>query len=328
MTRIGIVGASHWHTPRHVEAFTGAGATIVAVQDDDANVARGWGDRLGVAVEPTLESFAARSDLDLVIAMPKHNVVRPALESLIDAGLPFVVEKPAGAERFGARRPRRAGPVEGTLHLGRVHQPIRLRSGTASQTSRRPTSARFRIVNGTPARYVDDGVGWVVEPEHGGGPLRNIGSHTVEAFASIAVGEIEVVGAAMRSDLFDTDVDDHVIALLRDEAGTLGTIEAGYVHPERDGTDQEWTIAGPGYRITETDADLTVITSAGSVTEPTASVARRYDIFAADTLRRLADGQRPLTDLVDAKRVLELIDRVYARAAQQAFPAAQPIARH
>ena len=327
MTRVGIVGASHWHTPRHIEAFTGAGATIVAVQDDDANVGRAWGDRLSAAVEPTLESFAARRDLDLVIAMPRHNVVRPTLETLIDAGIPFVVEKPAGADASAldglAERARLKGLFTSVAYINRYGT---IWDRVADLPA--PTSARFRIVNGTPARYVDDGVGWVVDPEQGGGPLRNIGSHTVEAFASIAVGDIEVVGAAMRSDLFDTDVDDHVIALLRDEAGTLGTIEAGYTHPERDGTDQEWTIAGPGYRITETDAELTVITSTGSVTEPTASVARRYDIFAVDTLRRFADGRRPLTDLDDAQRVLELIDRVYDHAAQPAFPAAQPTARH
>ncbi len=327
MTRIGIVGASHWHTPRHVEAFTAAGAQIVAVQDDDANVADGWGHRLGVAVEPTLESLASRSDLDLVIAMPRHNVVRPALETLIEAGLPFVVEKPAGAHAAAldglGERARLKGLFASVAYINR-YGAIWERIADLPA----PTSARFRIINGTPARYVEDGVGWVVEPEHGGGPLRNIGSHTVEAFASIAVGEVEVVGAAIRSNLFDTDVEDHAVALLRDEAGTIGTIEAGYMHPDRDGTDQEWMIAGPGYRITETDAELTVVTSSGSVTEPTASVARRYDIFAVDTLRRLTGGLRPLTDLDDAQRVLGLIDRVYERAAQQNFPTAQPIARH
>ena len=327
MTRIGIAGASHWHTPRHVEAFTAAGATIVAVQDDDTTAADRWGHRLGVAVEPSLESFASRGDLDLVIAMPRHSVVRPALETFIDAGLPFVVEKPAGAHASAleglGERARTKGLFASVAYINR-YGAIWERIADLPA----PTSARFRIINGPPARYVDDGVGWVVEAEHGGGPLRNIGSHTVEAFASIAVGEIEVMGAAMRSDVFDTEVEDHLVALLRDEAGTIGTIEAGYVHPERDGTDQEWTIAGPGYRITETDAELTVITSSGAVTEPTVSVAGRYDIFAADTLRRLADGRRPLTDLDDARRVLELIDRVYERAAQQVFPAAQPIARH
>lgn len=312
MTRVGIVGASHWHMPRHVEAFTEAGATIVAVQDDDATVAETWGRRIGAAVEPTLESFAARSDLDLVIAMPRHNVVRPVLESLIEAGLSFVVEKPAGAQASALNGLGKRAALKGIFtSVAFINRYGAIWERIADLPA--PTSARFRIINGTPARYVDDGVAWVLEPEHGGGALRNIGSHTVEAFASIAVGEIEIVGAATSSH-YDTPVEDHAVALLRDEAGTIATIEAGYIHPERDGTDQEWTIAGPGYRITETDADLTVITSSGATTAPTVSVADRYRIFASDTLHRLADGRRALTDLDDAQRVLELTDRIYARA--------------
>ena len=89
----------------------------------------------------------------------------------------------------------------------------------------------FRIVNGPPQRYRDDGVGWMLDPAiGGGGALRNLGIHGIDAALSLAQGALRVVSASIGNRIHDEPVEDHAHVTLRDEAGTLFTVEAGYTY--------------------------------------------------------------------------------------------------
>ncbi len=317
--RLSIAGAGHWHAPRHVEAFVAAGAIVVAVQDDTAVGAQRWAARLGCALAPTLDDLLGH-DADLVLAMPRHRTAPEVVARLVEHGTPFVVEKPAAARAADlwplVHAAEDAGRFAAVPLINRYStfwdQVSRLRSdGLLDPT----TVARFRIVNGSPDRYVEDDVAWVLDPaESGGGALRNLGPHAVDAFLSLAVGEVSVLGAALSHRQHGLPVEDHAMAILRDETGLIGLVEVGYSGPDRDGTDHEWALTGAGSSVRELHDVVEISTAAGSSTVSSPPVSQRYRIFAADVVERLSDGRPAPVSLRAACQALDVIDRIYAVA--------------
>jgi predicted dehydrogenase len=199
--RIGTIGVGHWHAPRHLDSFVAAGAAVVAVCADEPGVAGQWAQRLGARAYDDHRQLLRDGGLDLVLAMPRHRDGPALLTDLTAAGLPFVVEKPA-ATTAGDLLPHVLS-VEASGQFAAV--PFVNRYSTFLSRLRElrldPVStARFRIVNGPPDRYLHDGVAWVLDPEiGGGGALRNLGTHTVDAYLAVAHGPVEVVGSVWPS---------------------------------------------------------------------------------------------------------------------------------
>src|SRR5690606_14006527 len=79
-----------------------------------------------------------------------------------------------------------------------------------------PVHAHFRVVNGPPSRYEVMGVPWMLDSAvSGGGCLRNLGIHCVDAFAYFTHGEeIEVLQAAIEQHS-DVNIETFAAALLR-----------------------------------------------------------------------------------------------------------------
>lgn len=314
-----IAGVDHWHTRRHVEAFTAAGLRVVSVQGDEPESAKSWADHLDCRVAPDLDALLDDA-ADVVLALPRHRDGPAVVARLVDSGLPFVVEKPVAASAADlwphvvaveASRQFAAVPFinrHSTFwhHLARVQ---------ADGLLVPPSIARFRIVNGPPSRYVDDGVAWVLDPVvGGGGALRNLGPHPVDAFLSLAQGPVTVTGAALSHRQYGLDVEEHAIALLEDGAGLVGVVEAGYSGASDQGTDHEWSVAGPGATVREHDSVVTVGTRDGQTRTASPSVMHRYHLFAEDIVERLRTQQPAPVTLRDAWRALDVIDRIYDTA--------------
>jgi predicted dehydrogenase len=320
-----VTGAGHWHAPRHIEAFTRAGVVITAVHDDDPAAAHRCGDALQCRVAPDLRDLLG-TDANVVLAMPRHSDGPDTIGALVDRGLPFVVEKPTATSARAVlpfvEAVESAGQFAAVPFINRYstfwEQLARLRANGLGEP---PAVARFRIVNGPPSRYVDDGVAWVLDPAiSGGGALRNLGPHTVDAFLSLATGQINVVGAALSHRQYALDVEEHAIALLRDEAGLVGTVEVGYSGPDVEGTDHEWALVGPGCSVRELHEVVGVITQEGRADFSSPSVTQRYRIFAQDVVDRLRAHRPPPATLRDAWRALNVVDRIYESARSTRAP--------
>lgn len=320
--RLGVIGGDHWHAPRHLDSFRRAGAEVVGVCADEPGTAGRW---RGVPAYRSHRELLDGAGPDLVLAMPRHAEVPEVLADLVERQVPFVVEKPAGTCAadllpyvVAAEAQSQFATVPLINRYGRFWSELdRLRSqGLLEEIS----AARFRIVNGPPSRYVADGVPWVLDPSiSGGGALRNLGPHAVDAFLSIAKGEVEVVGSVLTDRQHRLAVEEHAIALLRDEAGLVGVVEVGYSRPDEDGTDQEWCVAGSGAYVTELHDSVEVVTADGRKQLESPDVMQRYAMFAADVVARLGAGDPPPVPLRDCWRALDVIDRIYAAARGAAF---------
>lgn len=318
--RIAVIGAGHWHMERQVDAFQAAGGTIVGVQQSPEGVAVRWGERLGCPAFSDVNTMLRTVRPALVLAMPVHAETPRVLSDLIERRIPFMVEKPAAANASDLWPVVRAAETVGLFtavafvnrYGGFWSELERLRSTGAMQHI---DSARFRIINGTPQRYRDDHVEWVLDPHlSGGGALRNLGSHAADAVLQLASGDWQVVGAITSQQRYSLAVDEYAVAVLRGMNGMVITIEAGYTLPTRDGTEHEWTVTGADGLLTETAHDLTYVAGEIATQLPTATVAERYRLFAADVLQRLQSGRPSLTPLRAAAAASTLIDSIYQSA--------------
>jgi predicted dehydrogenase len=99
--RVAAIGVSHWHALfdaaylRHL--ITMPDVDLVAVQDSDAGIVAKRAAEVGNP--PTFTDYGkmlATSRPDFVIALGRHRQMAAIAHDLLDAGLPFLMEKPMG----------------------------------------------------------------------------------------------------------------------------------------------------------------------------------------------------------------------------------------
>lgn len=320
--KVCLLGVSHWHAAMHLDAVRSSGGEVMAVWDSDAGAAANFAAAYNVAVRQSVQQvFDARPDLIIVMGLPK-NVPDVALR-VVSARIPMILEKPAAPTTSELMRIVEATRAQG----GFVGVPLPNRFGPVFRTmAELETRGRlgklahchFRIVNGSPQRYRDDAVGWMLDPEiSGGGALRNLGIHGIDAALLVAHGALRVVSASIGNRIHDERVEDHAHVALRDEAGTLFMVEAGYTYASMaPGGDFEWRIAtGNAYLIDRGETAQCATLDDGSIsTLVPEHPSTRYRLFMADTFAKLRSGEAPTVSIEDYLAAMQIIDTAYEKA--------------
>lgn len=320
--KIALFGTSHWHAEMHLDAARAAGATVVGVWDEAPAHAAQFAEKHGLPVAASASDGLALTP-DLVVLMGHPSTLPRRARALIEAGIPLILEKPAASTtaviaelaHLAARRggfvgvplPNRFGPIAA------AHRQL-LEAGRAGKLAH----ASFRLVNGPPERYRQDAVGWLLDPAiGGGGALRNLGIHGVDAVLSLAQGPVMLVSATVGNLIHDEAVEDHALVVLTDAAGSLFSVEAGYTYASMaPGGEFEWRMVTANATLVDRGDSATCVTldDAHTKTLPPEPTATRYRLFMADTLQRLRDGRPPAITLTDYFAAMTLIDAAYAKA--------------
>jgi predicted dehydrogenase len=305
----------------HAHAVKSAGATLLGVWDEDVEVARKFADAQGTQ---TLDLADIEAESDLIVVMGRPDGVPELAARLIATGKPIVLEKPAAARtaelemlaaQASAQNAFVAVPLPNRLGPAMAEYRLLREAGRAGALAH----AHFRIVNGPPRRYRDDGVGWMLDPiVVGGGALRNLGIHGVDAALALASGELSLRSASIRRSIHKAEaVEDHALLVLTDAAGALFTVEAGYTYASlRPGGDFEWRIVTANSYLLDTGdtAFAATLDDSGRRSLTPLRSGTRYDTFMADTLVRLQAGESPSVGIGDYVRAMRLIDLAYEEA--------------
>jgi predicted dehydrogenase len=311
---IALLGVSHWHAAMHADAVRHAGATIGAAWDSDPDcAARFAAAQNTIAVRSLEAALVPRPDLVVVMGHPAH--VPSLAETVISAGLPMLLEKPAASDTATlehiAEQARQANLFVAVPLANRLSPALADLTGPVAH-------AHFRIVNGPPQRYRDDGVGWVLDPAiGGGGALRNLGIHGIDCALSLGQGPLRIISASVARRMHASElVEDHALVVLADASGALFTVEAGYTAPNMGvGGDFEWRTATSGRYCIDRGAQVTTLQADGEGQLAPLLPAHRYRAFMADTLARLGSGRPPLVTLDNYVAAMRLIDAIYERVA-------------
>jgi predicted dehydrogenase len=306
----------------HLDAVRSSGGVVTTVWDRDVGVGTDFAAAYGLAACHSMEqALADRPDLVVLMGSP-HGIPDIALE-IVAADIPMILEKPAASTTEDLMRiveaVRRHGGFVG-VPLPNRFGPILREMAELDARGRlgKLAHGHFRIVNGPPQRYRDDGVGWMLDPAvGGGGALRNLGIHGIDMALSLARGTLRVVSASIGNRIYNEQVEDHAHVTLRDEAGTLFTVEAGYTYASMaPGGDFEWRIATRNAYLIDRGGTAQCATLDDGSTRMLAPEhpGTRYRLFMADTFDRLRSGKTPAVGIEDYLAAMHIIDAAYEKA--------------
>lgn len=314
---IALIGVSHWHAEMHAQAAQRAGARLSSSWDPDPGCNLKFAEKFDCQAASSFSEAIASAGLAVVMGKPDEIAKRGL--AVIDAGVPLLVEKPIGtsaaaiAPLIDAARHKHAFAALALPHelgmmaaLGNLSAAGRL--GPISHS-------HFRLINGPPQRYINDGVAWVLDRKTGGGgALRNLGIHGVSAFLALAGDQVvSIVSASFGRPIHGTEVEDYAAVVLHAEDDLLGVVEAGYTFASMKHGLFEWRVSARNATLCDFGDRLALSTldDEGQRDLPVTPPARRYDDVMADTLQRLAAGRPPAVSLFDCQRAMAVIDRCY-----------------
>jgi predicted dehydrogenase len=319
---VAAIGVGHWHSLFDAAYLKTLAAMpevrLVGLQDTDAGIAAQRAAQLGSP--PTFTDYRemlSATRPHFVIVLGRHSEMAATAHYLLDQGYPFLVEKPAGlnarevesvAEKAASKGSAAfAGvPLFQRLHPFVTHARRMLAEGAFGPVSH----FYFRSNRPTSARYVAWGAPWMLDPAlAGGGCLRNVGLHGIDAFLYLTGEDAQVTGVHLSSRALGQRVEDYATVLLRSASGVLGTIEVGNTFPGKGG-DAEWRLSGRDALLTLRDGALRCTTSAGE--QALEGPAERLPAIAVrDGIARCQRGESPAVGIADCCRAMRLVDQAY-----------------
>ncbi len=319
--RIAAIGVGHWHSlfdAAYLKTLARLPeAQLVGVQDADAAMVAQRAAQVGGPPAFTdYRDMLANTRPDFVLALGRHSEMAGIAHFLLDEGYPFLIEKPVGLNAREVRGVADKAHATGAfvaVPLFQRYQPFvahaqhMLADGVFGPVSH----FYFRSNRPSSARYVSWGSPWMLDPAiAGGGCLRNIGLHGIDAFLLLAGADAQVTGVQMSSRAHGGRVEDYATLLLRTPGGVLGTVEVGNTFPGK-GADAEWKLAGRDALLVQRNGSLHCTTNAGEQ-ELAGQPAEPLPVIALrDALARWQRGEPPATGVEDCYRAMRLVDHAY-----------------
>lgn len=324
MTRVAVIGASHWHLdlflPTLVELDD---VQVVGISDPDTAIARRLGEQLGCRWSHSYAELCEETSPDFVFALGRHAEMFGEAQYLIDRGIAFAMEKPCGLDARQVHELAQRAAANGAF----AAVPFVWRQSELLEEMR----ARFadddvdymsmRWIAGPPSRYVESGCAWMLDPaQSGGGCTLNLSVHLLDLARVVLGPDVQVVSAVMSNAAYGLPVEDWSLVVLRSGGRTV-LVETGYLLPAAHSEfDMRFSIkARDHYLIATGPEDVEVIGPDGvreHVKAKTTNVPH-YPVFVRDVLRRFAAGEPPLASLSDMASVMDLVQDAYAADAGQ-----------
>lgn len=318
--RIVLIGVSHWHMPFFLDPLLAmADVSIVGVSDPDLSRTASYAAKAGCPAFADYREMCATLRPDFAFTLARHCDMADLARFLIEARIPFAMEKPcainAAEARDIAERARAANHFAAVPYVFRYCPIIdTVREIAANEAIH---YLMFKFIGGMVDRYRQNRVEWVIDrAQSGGGPLLNLGVHFLDLCRVMLGGADLAVTAAMMSNRAEKlNIEDHAVVLMQG-GGASCMVETGYLYPAPNSVfDMHYSIRTERHYFSARDNGSLEIMTADrqrSVREMKLTNVFFYPEFVRDTLRRLRDGRPPIADLSDNAAAVALVEAAYA----------------
>lgn len=228
-----LIEVGHWQASGYAAQLKASPHELAAVSDRDAARAEAFAKQYGARAYADHHEMLARERPDFVMALGRHCGMTRIADDLVEAGVPFLMEKPMGTDWQALARVADKAEAKG-LYAG-VTLQYRLSPVVRELTQRmeagrlgRLVSYYFRLFAGGPERYHQWGVPWVLSKrDAGGGPLYNFGSHVIDLFLLFAAEPVTEVQCVKSHRLHGLDVEDFAAVTMTTTSGPIGVAQVG-----------------------------------------------------------------------------------------------------
>jgi predicted dehydrogenase len=318
--RIVLIGVSHWHTPFYLDPLLARpDLSVVGVSDPEPTRAGEVAAKAGCPAFTDYRDMCARLRPDFAFALGRHCDMADEACLLIDARIPFAMEKPCAVTAAEARDIAARAAQAGLF----AAVPFVIRYSPLIETIREVAAREavqyvvFKFVGGMVDRYHEQRVEWMLgRATAGGGALLNLGVHFLDLCrVLLPEARLEVVGATMSNHFARLDIEDHAVVLMRGGGATC-MVETGYLYPAPNSVfDLHYSIRTEGHYFAARDNQSLEILDNGRRREVRGMPLTNsffYPTFVRDTLRRFAAGEPPIADLADMAEAMALVEAAYA----------------
>ena len=245
--RVAVIGADHYHatsTPNYLRILQTQKVDIVGVHAPETAVAERWAKEYRQHAVHRLPRAGRENAAEFVIALGHHAAMPAEFRYLVDAGVPFLMEKPWGTD---------AGTVNQLAELAEkrnawaaVPMPFRYSWFAETAVAMRERGELGAISHGSMRfnqpgvqRYRDLGSPWMLsKKETGGGALINLGIHGFDLSRYLTGEEPRVVSAVTSHSMHKLEIEDYAHVTMKTPSGVIFVNEASYTFPGN-GSDQE-----------------------------------------------------------------------------------------
>jgi predicted dehydrogenase len=253
--RIAAIDVSHWHSAydaAYLRVLRDLERDIVGVSDRNEQIAKDRAERFGSSPFTDYRQMIEATRPEFVIALGRHCDMPQTFRFLVEAGIPFLMEKPWGTD------PDTVADLALLAEQKRawVSVPFMNRYSFWAVTAKRMigdgefgriSHIFYRGIRPTMRRYVEWDSPWMADKSQaGGGALLNLGGHGFDLARFVTGEEPEVVSAVLSSRAHAAEVEDYALVTLRTPSGILFHNEVGCTLPTwpANQTDGEQKVAG------------------------------------------------------------------------------------
>ena len=322
--KVVLLDVSHWHFPLYVDALLAADIEIVALSEPDTEIRERYASLFNARAYDDTQALLAAESFDFALVFGRHVDMPTVAGQLIDRGIPFVIEKPAGLSAADVARMRRAVDAKGLFvtvpFVQRVSPLWDLIERLKRLQGAEFTSSAWRFFAGPPARYPTVGCGWMLDPSlSGGGCLINLAHHFIDLAAFAVNQPFETVMARTSNALHGSGVEDQALVSLATGQGRTGLVETGYCFPNTPAK-REYSFSlvskshylqsqATGVLVHAADAEAPELIEFDLDSDP------YYGIFLQRTFADLAAGRAPVAGLDALEATMRVIDAGYRSVA-------------
>ena len=320
MLRVAFIGVSHWHAPMYYDpASKSAGVEIVGITDADPKVAASIAKVLGAKGFTDYREMLASVQPQLVFAFGRHCDMADVGHALVDANVPFIIEKPGGMNSGEVAAYRdRAKAKNLYAGCGFNFRGSDLCRKIQSVIGDDPvTHASFRYIAGGPYRYRNANSAWMLDPaQSGGGSTINLSPHFIDLFRLLTHTEPIEVASLMGNFTWNLPIEDYSSLIMR-SAGSVCTVETGYTYPAaKFGVfDLRFSIRTTRHYMVARGENVLEIHRAadGHVEQLPIETSNlfMYPPFVTESIDRFVKGQPPLASLDDLVECMKVVDAAF-----------------
>jgi predicted dehydrogenase len=324
--RVAAIDVSHWHSAydaAYLRILRDLGCDIVGVSDRAGPIANDRAERFGSTPFTDYRRMIEATKPEFVIALGRHCDMPETFRFLVDAGIPFIMEKPWGTDPDTVADLAHIAADKGVW----VSVPFMVRYSFWAVTAKRMIAAGefdrishivYRGIRPTMRRYVEWDSPWMAEKSQaGGGALLNLGGHGFDIARFVTGEEPEVVSAVVSRQGHGAEVEDYALATMRTPSGILIHNEVGYTMPTwpANQTDGEQKVAGERLLLRQVPGGLQILGSGRDETIPQPEGWEAgYSRAVREALEAYGRGDPPPIPASECARAVRLIFDSYRAA--------------